>query len=613
MATKTLNTRIQLKYDTYANWTSKNPVLLAGEIAVATLDSTVTTQSGVGNPNANIPNVVLKVGDGTTAYNSLKFVSGLAADVYAWAKAETKPSYTAEEIEGLSNYIAGEIEDTDTQYTIEKDGVNGLILKSKSKGSSTYDTTVASISFSDLATKTEVQAVQTALDEAVAEGGAVDTRIAANNAILKMDEVSAGTGEVISKVSQTNGIVSVSKKTLTAADIPTLEISKTNGLQDALDSKQDVLAAIDGEVTVANPVATKSTVNTAISDNNAALANNDAAVANQFVTAAVQSNGIVTVSRSTITENSITGEISQSKITGLTTALAGKQDNLTFAGDYSASNPVTTQSYVDEQIADVVADINGAMHFIGTVEKDPTTNTADENSSYIAGDVVVYGIVEYVYNGQGTWIQLGEEGIYKLKDEYNTEKAALEADITALESNKQDNLTFDGTYNASTNKVATVSTAQNAAADAIAALDVAEVSFGTGKVLSTIKQEDGFVSVTSRDLVEADIPALSEGKISGLTTKLNTIQSTLDAIPEGSTVATKTYVGEEITSAIGALDGGNTEADLAYVSEVKQTDGVISVKTKTLAKIAETGNVNDLVQTSGDYLIFNCGSASVNI
>lgn len=32
MATTTFNTRISLKYDTYANWVEKDPVLLAGEL-----------------------------------------------------------------------------------------------------------------------------------------------------------------------------------------------------------------------------------------------------------------------------------------------------------------------------------------------------------------------------------------------------------------------------------------------------------------------------------------------------------------------------------------------------------------------------------------------------
>ena len=34
-----IQTRISLKYDTYANWTSKNPVLLKGEVAIATIAS----------------------------------------------------------------------------------------------------------------------------------------------------------------------------------------------------------------------------------------------------------------------------------------------------------------------------------------------------------------------------------------------------------------------------------------------------------------------------------------------------------------------------------------------------------------------------------------------
>ena len=32
-----------------------------------------------------------------------------------------------------------------------------------------------------------------------------------------------------------------------------------------------------------------------------------------------------------------------------------------------------------------------------------------------------------------------------------------------------------------------------------------------------------------------------------------------------------------------------------------------------LAAIAKTGNVNDLVQTAGDVIVFDCGSSSVNI
>ena len=127
MAEKILNTRIQLKYDSYANWTKLdvegkygNLVLKKGEIGICEIPS--------GNANATTaPTVLFKVGDGTLPFHHedptkcLKWASALAADVHAWAKAATKPEYQASEIKGLDEYIAGEIQDTntDTQYSFE--------------------------------------------------------------------------------------------------------------------------------------------------------------------------------------------------------------------------------------------------------------------------------------------------------------------------------------------------------------------------------------------------------------------------------------------------------------------------------------------------------------
>lgn len=126
MANKTLNTRIQLKYDTYANWTTNNPVLLSGEIAVV-----VVPASSGAVPNE--PTILFKVGDGSAKFNALQWVAAPAADVYSWAKASTKPTYTADEIEGLEEYISGQIQDTDTQYQIIASGTNGIQLQSRPK------------------------------------------------------------------------------------------------------------------------------------------------------------------------------------------------------------------------------------------------------------------------------------------------------------------------------------------------------------------------------------------------------------------------------------------------------------------------------------------------
>jgi len=43
MATTTLNTRIKNKVDSYENWTSANPTLLAGEIAIVTIPGSTGT------------------------------------------------------------------------------------------------------------------------------------------------------------------------------------------------------------------------------------------------------------------------------------------------------------------------------------------------------------------------------------------------------------------------------------------------------------------------------------------------------------------------------------------------------------------------------------------
>lgn len=82
------------------------------------------------------PVTLFKVGDGTKKFSQLEFTGAKAADVYSWAKAANKPEYTASEIKNLSDYISGEIQDSDTQYKIEvdKDNARKFYLYAKSLG-----------------------------------------------------------------------------------------------------------------------------------------------------------------------------------------------------------------------------------------------------------------------------------------------------------------------------------------------------------------------------------------------------------------------------------------------------------------------------------------------
>lgn len=199
----TIKTRIQLKYDTFANWTSNNPTPLAGEVCVVV----VPAKTGA---VAQEPAYLLKVGDGTTAFNSLSFVGGLAADVYDWAKASTKPSYSAGEISGLSDYISGKVQDTDTQYNIAKVNDYQYKLQSKAKGSTSYTDTGVVIDipkYDDTALSGRIEAVETLVGST-----AVATQIANAIDALKLSDTYATKAQAQGYANAKDAAIAAAKK-----------------------------------------------------------------------------------------------------------------------------------------------------------------------------------------------------------------------------------------------------------------------------------------------------------------------------------------------------------------------------------------------------------------
>lgn len=337
MATKILNTRILTRIDTLENWLKSSIILKKGEMAIATVPTGDTNGASL-----HLPATVIKIGNDVNTFAELPYLQAIAADVPTWAKAAT-PAIPAENITGLADFISGEIQDTDTQYTLIKgDDDYTYKLMSRAKGATNYTTEVATLTIpnptSDInalkalvgdvavatqisnaitalklsdtyevkgaaaavktallgdaaeayntlgkledaviaaqnsadekttmaaveaknyATKTEAQGYATAvvgvaadtadkdtvkgakayakglndatntrveaLETAIGEGGSVDSQIDAKIAKLDAAEVAVGTGEIIEKVSQTDGKISVSKRALVAGDIPTIE------------------------------------------------------------------------------------------------------------------------------------------------------------------------------------------------------------------------------------------------------------------------------------------------------------------------------------------------------------------------------------------------------
>lgn len=289
-----------------------------------------------------------------------------------------------------------------------------------------------------------------------------------------------------------------------------------------------------------------------------------------------QENGIVTATKKTLAEADIP-KIPTSKVTNLDTTLAGKQDTLTFNTPYNAtSNKAATMT----DVQNAVSGLANAMHYVGESATNPSTGTAtvEGHEDWAAGDVVTYQSKEYVYDGEN-WRELGDESSFAIKG------SIVDADIAAnanIAQSKIANLVTDLAAKATPADIA----------GAIQALDVAVTSVATGNKITSIEEVDGKIQVSTGAIVAGDIPQLPTSKITGLDT-------TLGNKADSSTVTA-------VNSRIDNLDNNDAEVDGEFVVSAVQTDGAVVVTRKKV-------NIAKLEQTSGEYIIFNCGNASTNV
>lgn len=605
---KNLNTRIALKYDSYANWQEYNPILLKGEIAIAELPVN-GNKPGVGEPNAagstpaiqNAPNILIKVGDGTNHYNDLKFVSALAADVYSWAKAATKPTYSAGEITGLKDYIGQQIQDTNTQYRIV--AVDGAAYSYKLQKKDISDADYTDVAGS-LISLTDVDSRLDALEAAIAKNGEVDKKIASAIDTLDYTGKAADAAKFVTNVTETNGIIEVTTGSIEVADVPELPQSKVTGLETALAGKQDNVP-FENTPSESDKVATVKSITTRIG----ALDHVDAAdatSATKVVAEVTQTDGIVTVKKVAVadilpdvtdTENGFVVAVNQTdgKIAVTHKAVT---DVLSFAGNYSgAENPIATRNYVTEAIAD----LNGAMHFRGTVDADPTVTAP--TGTYKAGDVVLFGYDEYVYDGSN-WVTLGNESIYAKDSEVDAEITAVRQELANAKTALQGEI--DSDIAAARTKIT------QEIGDKIATLDYTGKG-SQGKFVTDVTETDGIISVTATNLVASDIPVIEQSQVNGLGTALNNKQNVVP-FEHTPSESDKVATVKSVTDRIGALDYSIAEENNKVISAFTVTDGVLnanSVKKVTLHKVATTGKLEDIEQNG--LVIINCGTANTNI
>ena len=206
-------------------------------------------------------------------------------------------------------------------------------------------------------------------------------------------EDTAVSGEFVSEVDQTNGAISVSR----VAFSPSISITAGTG-----SATPKVNVTVNGKSGTAQAITTAST-------------------------SAYGATKLSSATNSTVENLAATPKA----VNAAYTLAAGKQDPITFNTAYNAS---TNKAATMSDITTAVAGLTGAMHFIGTSTtaitdggtEDPTISGSTVSTKN-AGDVVLYGNQEYVWDGSA-WELLGDEGSYALKS--NTASVIKTATLT---------------------------------------------------------------------------------------------------------------------------------------------------------------------------------------
>lgn len=585
MANKVLNTRFQLKYDTLTNWLSANPILLAGEVAIAT----IKTES---DSRLTPPAVGIKVGDGTSHFSELNWIQAIAGDVPSWAK-ESNHATVSQLIADAIDAIPAAASGAGT-----KEFTSAKLIKSitQDEGGKITDVTYEDIAISSVVGLTDRLS---GIDTEVGKKLNADVASAAASTSNKLIDTNAAQDMADTAESNaTSAAAADAESKVGAAKTALLGTGGQEGTH-TIKGAYDAAAAVDTKI--------------------ANLDVTDAGEADKFVYEVDQTDGKIAVTRKSLSE-----------IVGVDGTYNSSTNKLA-----TVSTVTNAVEGLDNELRPLITNMAGAMRFRGTVAAAPTASTAapdDGLGAWRAGDVVLFGTSEYVVaslNGssQPVWQLLGDEGAYQTK-------LAFTSDINAADEKVVTKTTLDGAIGSAkaallgtaTEGTDTIGTVKAAAAEAKTAADNAQdaadaaqadatsalnkigaldftdsQATGSGAFVTSVTQTDGKIAVTKKALETADV--------TGVLAFEGTYNAASNKIATQSTVKNAT---DALNSSVSATAVANNK--VSVLTGITQANGKLTAKTEeTLEAIAKTGNVNDLIQTSGDVLVLFGGTANTVI
>lgn len=623
MSEKTLTTRILNKIDSWDAYSTVGDTFIPrnGEICLATVSSVV---NGVVQP----PAVVAKVGDGVHTWNELGIMQSIAADVYSWAKAATKPTYTAAEISGLSDFI--DTEDSDTQYQLVKDGNMGIKLQSRPKTGGewtdvgttitltapTYELTTGSANGTVAFNGTDVK-VKGLASAAYAETTDFDQAGAADAAKA---EVIGDTGDASTEMTL-YGV-----KAYTNAGLATKQDTVAfdpNSAYNADTNKAATLGSISREVGAAKTelIGTSADPSSA-STINAAKKYADEKIASQ-ISSVYKPAGSTAFADLPEPAASILGNVYNvtDAFEADTKFVTGEQGH-----EYPAGTNVAVIEVEDDYFYDVLA---------GFVDMSSYSTTEQMNAAIDADVAAAKTELIGTGNATATTIKAAVAEAKTYADGLNT---AMDTRVDALEAAVGESGDISSRLTQAETDIDNLETLVGETAvatqisTAIGALETDDTAVANQFVTEVDLGADG-LTVKRAGLTADAIPAITSAKISDFNTAADArVTAGINtAIADGGAI--DTAVDGLISTAIAGVAGSVTATGSNVVKSVSLANGVLTgttgalgiadvtgLETKLnekandtdLATIAKTGNVNDLVQTAGDVIVFSCGSATVN-
>lgn len=389
MATKSIITRIKNKVDSLSAWQSYTGTLLNGEIAVVRVPTGTSYTNPVTGKSEPVVELLMKVGDGETAFADLPWMSAKASDVYDWAKASTV------EFNSTDNKIYFKKADGATISSVDLSAINAKIADKLS------DITVTQ------------------------SGSGVVKSVEKNGTgAVKVTRSTVATGEIADSAVTTAKIANSNVTTAKLADAAVtnaklgtdISSDKINiGTSTTTGTLTAKLTSMDASI-AANTAKLAGHTNDAINELITAKINtldggtdSGSAGSSKYVSKVVQTDGkVATTYTSFPTASTSAAGIAKLGATGG----AATYDSIFGSDGKGGINAQVNTNKSD--IASLKNAVAGGVHFIGTVTAKPTAASVTVNGSSTsttasAGDVVIWAAEgrEYIYTGS-VWEELGD-------------------------------------------------------------------------------------------------------------------------------------------------------------------------------------------------------------